>query len=266
MVNNPFFGVLPVTTSRGAQPTIQRRNLIIPYPHFSGLTRAQQSLGESWYHSVQFKLEQRFRSGLTYLVSYTVSKTMEAVGFLNPQNPLPSRELTVFDTPQRLVLSGFYEFPIGPKKKWLSSGLMSRVVGGWQANWVSVTQSGTPMSYPDYYVLGNPKLSSGQTLNRWFDTTRTLWGQRPADTLRTTPLRSPNIRRHTAPQLDLSLNRDFHIREGHRAQFRVSAYNATNTPIFNFPTTDPASPLFGVVPITQINPSRSVELAFRYFF
>jgi hypothetical protein len=266
VVPNPFFGVLPVTTARGAQSTIQRRNLIVPHPHFSGLTRAQQSLGESWYHSVQFKLEQRLRGGLSYLVSYTVSKTMEAVAFRNPQDAATSRELTTFDTPQRLVLSGFYEFPVGPGKRWANSGLVGWIVGGWQANWVSVTQSGTPMSYPDYYLSGDPRLKSGQTLGKWFDTNRALWTPRPADTLRTIPLRSPNIRRHTAPQFDLSLNRDFHVREGHRMQIRASAFNATNTPIFNFPTTDPASPLFGVVPITQINNPRSVELGFRYFF
>jgi hypothetical protein len=263
---NPFFNVLPVTTARGGQATIQRRNLITQFPHYSGLTMGQQSLGESWYHSVQFKLEQRFRNGLSYLASYTISKTMEAVAFLNAQNTQPSRELTVFDTPQRLVLSGFYELPTGPNKRWFSSGVSSHIIGGWQFNWVGVFQSGPPMSYPDFYINGNPKLASGQTLERWFDTSRTIWLQRPADTLRTTPLRSPNIRRHTAPNIDLALNRNFRIREGHTFQLKVSAFNSTNTPVFNFPNTDPNSPLFGVVPITQINSPRSVELGFRYVF
>jgi hypothetical protein len=266
IVANPFFNVLPVNTSRGAQSTIQRRNLLTQFPQYSALTMGQQSLGKSWYNSVQFKLEQRFKHGLTYLVSYTISKTMEAVAFLNAQDAELSRELTTFDTPQRLVLSGYYEFPVGPKKRWLGSGVLSHIVGGWQLNWVSIIQSGTPMTYPDYYLYGNPKLSSGQDLNRWFDTSKEIWVQRPADTLRTAPLRSSNIRRHTAPQVDLGLNRDFRITEGHTFQFRVSAFNLSNTPIFNFPNTDPSSPLFGVVPITQINPPRSVELGFRYVF
>jgi len=255
-----------VTTARGGQATIQRRNLITQYPHYSGLTMGQQSLGKSWYNSVQFKMEQRLKRGLTYLISYTVSKTMEAVAYLNPQDAELSRELTVFDTPNRLVLSGYYEFPIGPRKQWLSKGLLSHLVGGWQVNWVSVIQSGPPMSYPDYYIHGNPKLQSGQKLEKWFDTSRDIWMQRPADTLRTSPLRSPNIRRHTAPIVDLALNRDFFIREGHRFQLKASAFNMTNTPIFGFPATDPSSPLFGVVPITQINSPRSVELGFRYVF
>jgi hypothetical protein len=172
----------------------------------------------------------------------------------------------VFDTPRRLVLSGLYELPIGPKKKFVSHGMMSHIVGGWQINWISVIQSGPPMSYPDYYIYGNPKLDSGQSLGKWFNTSKDIWVQRPADTLRTAQLRSPNIRRHTAPQADLALTRSFPIKEGHRFEFKASAYNMTNTPIFNFPTTDPSSPLFGVAPITQINNPRSVELGFRYVF
>jgi hypothetical protein len=266
VVPNPFFNVLPVNTSRGAQTTIQRRNLLTQFPHFSGLTMGQQSLGTSWYNSVQFKVEQRFRHGLTYLVSYTISKTMEALSYLNASDQRPSRELTTFDTPQRFVVSGFYELPVGPKKPLLSKGLISHLVGGWQMTWTGVVQSGPPMSYPDYYINGNPKLSSGQTWNQWFNTSRDIWVQRPADTLRTAPLRSPNIRRHTAPQVDLGLIRQFFVREGQRFEFKVAAYNATNSPIFNFPATDPSSPLFGVVPFTQINNPRSVELGFRYAF
>jgi hypothetical protein len=39
-----------------------------------------------------------------------------------------------------------------------------------------------------------------------------------------------------------------------------------NTPIFDPPNTSPSSSLFGVVPVTQINLPRDVELGFRYAF
>jgi hypothetical protein len=258
--------VLPVTTSRGAQRTIQRRNLMTQFPQFSGLTMNDQSIGSSWYNSLQFKLEQRFQHGLTFLASYTVSKTMEAVSYRNAQDTELSRELASFDVPRRLVLSGLYELPVGPRKQWLNHGLVSHLIGGWQLNWTGVIQSGTPMSYPDYYLNGDPRLESGQTLNHWFDTSKSLWTQRPPDTLRVLPFRSPNIRRYSRPQFDSAIYREFAIKERHRVQFRVSAFNVTNTPVFNFPNTDPTSPLFGVVPITQINLPRSIELGFRYVF
>ena len=69
--------------------------------------------------------------------------------------------------------------------------------------------------------------------------------------------RSPNIRRHTAPNVDFALNRNFQIREGPVVPLKVSAFNATNTPVFNFPATDPASP--------QLSP-RGVEMGFLYAF
>jgi Carboxypeptidase regulatory-like domain len=265
-VPNPFFGVLPASTSLGAQRNVQRRSLLTQYPHFSGLSQNNVSVGSSWYNAFQFKLVQRFTQGLDLLVSYTNSKTMEAATYLNPQDTALARELVSFDVPQRFVVSGLFEFPVGPGKRWASQGVASRIIGGWQFNWTLLVQSGTPMSYPDYYVYGDPKLSTGQTLNRWFDTSEQIWVQRPPDTLRVTPLRSPNIRIHSAPQLDIDLIRDFQIREDHKLQFKLSSYNFTNTPIFGAPNTSPTSPLFGVVPISQVNLPRVIELGLRYSF
>jgi hypothetical protein len=265
-VSNPFYDVLPVTTSRGGQRTIQRRNLLTQFPQYSGLTMSGISLGTSWYNSAAFKVERRFKSGLSLLGSYTVSKTMEAVDYFNAQDSKLARGLSSNDRPQRFVLSGLYEFPIGPQKKWLSNGVLSHLVGGWEFSWLTLIQSGPPISYPDYYIYGNPELKSGQTLDHWFDTSPSIWGQRPTDTLRVTPFRSPNIRRHSAPQVDLTLMRVFRVKEGHKFQFKVTAFNASNTPIFDFPNTSPTSPLFGVVPKTQINAARSVEIGLRYAF
>lgn len=264
-VSNPFYGVLPLNTSRGAQATIQRRNLLTQFPQFASVLMRSQSLGESWYNSLQMKVAQRFKHGVSYQISYTISKLMNTA-FYNPQDTKLARDIAQADTPQRLVVSGLYEFPIGPGKKWISHGIASHLIGGWQFGWIATVQSGTPISYPDYYINGNPKLESGQTLNHWFNTSKEIWVPRPPDTLRVTPSRSPNIRRHSPPQLDANLTRMFRIREGQSVQFKVLAYNATNTPIFGFPNTNPASPLFGVVPLTQLNLPRSMELGFRYVF
>jgi hypothetical protein len=211
------------------------------------------------------KLEQRFKRGLSYLVTYTNSKNMEAYQFRNAQDTRASRELVSSDVPQRLVVSGVWQMPIGPRKKWLTRGLISQAVGNWQLSWSGVTQSGTPIAYPDYYMYGNPALEH-PTLEKWFNTSKNIWVQRPPDTLRVEPFRSPNIRRNTAPQFNANVMRNFRIGERQRFQLRVSAFNVTNTPIFGAPVTDPASPLFGVVRITQINLPRSVELGFRYSF
>ena len=263
---NPFFGVLPANTVRGAQATIQRRALLVAYPQFSGVSQEGINLGESWYNSLQIRAEKRMKHGFSGLLSYTASKTMEAVGFLNAQDVKASRELTSFDVPQRLVVSGVYELPAGAGKKWLKRNWANHVFGGWQVSGILIAQSGVPIAYPNYLLNGNPKLETGQSFSRWFDTSPSIWVQRPADTLRVTPLRSPNIRRHTGPQLDATLQRSFRLSENHRLQLRLNAYNFTNTPIFGGPNTTPSSALFGIVTMTQTNPPRSMEIGVRYVF
>jgi hypothetical protein len=212
-------------------------------------------------------LERRFQKGLWLLFNYTLSKTMEAVDYKNAQDSNASRELVSFDIPQRATLSTIYELPVGPHKKWINSGLASHIVGGWQINWTGILQSGTPMGLPGGFELrGDPKLSSGQSFAHWFDTSKDLWVVQAPDTLRTIGMRSPNIRNPYSPQFDLTLIREFAIRENHKLQFKASAFNAFNTPIFGGPNTSPSSNQFGIVTLSQTNLPRQVELAFRYSF
>jgi hypothetical protein len=132
---------------------------------------------------------------------------------------------------------------------------------------MGTSQSGPPLAFPDYYIFGDPRLPADQqTLSRWFDTSPGLWMQRPPDTLRVTKMRSANMRRHTAPQFNANLARTFRLGERRQAQVKVSAFNIANTPIFGAPNNNPSSPLFGQVPITQINLPRAMELGFRYWF
>jgi hypothetical protein len=42
-----------------------------------------QSTGYTWYHSWQTRLEKRFSQGYTFQLSYTWSKLMSAIEYLN---------------------------------------------------------------------------------------------------------------------------------------------------------------------------------------
>ena len=264
---NPFAGVLPASSARGSVTNVQRRVLMLPYPQFGNITRDGMSIGKSWYNALQLKMERRLRGGLFLLVAYNNSKTIEQRAFLNPQDSEMSRELVSFDIPQRLSVSGIWDMPFGKRKKWLTQGFAAALAGGWRLSWTSTSQSGPPIAQPDWDLNGDPRLPQGeQSLNRWFNTATQLWVQRQPDTLRTTKLRSPNIRRHTAPQFSTTLTRSFRVHEKHQVQFKATAFNLTNTPIFGAPNTTPASPLFGVVPITQVNLARAVELGLRWSF
>jgi len=253
-----------------------------PYPQFQSITINALSLGHSWYNSLQAKLEKRLTRGLSFITSYTYSKNMEQVSFLNAQDAEPSRELVSYDRTHRLALSGVWELPLGRGRRLFrqAQGPLNWIIGGWQFNWIGNFQSGVPTPYPSGAELTgiSPKLPPGeQTFDRWFNTGKASNLQaaldaqvpfytRPGFTLRRIPLRFPDVRNPYEPQINLSLFKSLKFRERITGQFRVESFNFTNTPIFPGPNTDITSGNFGKVTRNQINFPRHIQVAMKLMF
>ena len=99
--------------------------------------------------------------GLSFLVSYTVSKNLTDAdssgpgvsGFIgtnefigqNSYQRSAEKAVSELDTPQALVASFFYELPVGRGKRFMNQGGISdRVLGGWYASTILSYKSGTP--------------------------------------------------------------------------------------------------------------------------
>jgi outer membrane receptor protein involved in Fe transport len=280
-VPNPFQGLLPGTAFNG--PTIPRQQLLRPFPHFNDITEARHSIGDTWYDSMQLRVEKRLSHGLHLLASYTLSKNIEAVGYLNAQDRWEDKAkvLTAVDAPHRAVISWGYELPFAKGRR----GVVRQVFGGWQVNGIATFQSGLPVATPGGAVSTgvNPKLPGNvQSRNRWFNTcTLTQAGVRqncaspdepvaflvqPPFTLRTLSTRFPNIRTRRPGLVDFSVFKTFWLTESLRLQFRAEAFNLCNTPWFGAPNTTLGSAAFGTVSPSQANDPRNVQLALRLAF
>jgi len=105
---------------------------------------AQDTIANSAYNSLQVSLERRFAKGLQFLAAYTWSKSFdEASSFENTLDPLCfrcSRALSLFNAPQRFVLSYYWELPV-PEKH----GVVGKVVDGWGMSGIFSFQSGFPI-------------------------------------------------------------------------------------------------------------------------
>src|SRR5438034_1246915 len=125
---SPFFGLNPQYTST----TASRSSLLLPYPQFGNVTYADP-VGYSWYHSLQSRMEKRFNRGFTLQMSYTWSKAMDAITFLNPSDPNPYESLSDIDRGHRITGSGIWELPFGKGRRFGTH--MPRVLdlfaGGW---------------------------------------------------------------------------------------------------------------------------------------
>lgn len=280
-VPNPLAGLIPSNAALNGA-TILRSQLLRPFPQFTGLVQDRMTIGRAWYNSMQVRLEKRLSNGLHYLFSYTFSKNMEAIGYLNAQDPIGqlASVITGDHAPHRMMISGGYDLPFFKN----SSALIRGIAGGWKLNMIGTFQSGLPIGTPGgVFLIGDPRLPKGsETWTRWFNTcTLTATGARqncastsetpvfqiqPAFTLRSHSTRFSNLRTSRPPTFDISLFKTFRFRENLALQVRAEAFNFANTPWFGAPNITATSSAFGVTTLSQINDQRNVQLGMKLIF
>jgi outer membrane receptor protein involved in Fe transport len=226
----PFFGINPVLAD-------------VTY---------QVSDGLSNYNALQLTVEKRLSQGLTMLMGYTWAHAIDNTGTEfgggtgTPQDPRCrncDRGNSASDIRHRFTASYTYSLPFGKGSAFLNrGGAANFILGGWQTNGFVTLETGLPYtpalqtsttngtgSRPDRIASGN--LSSGQNIKNWFDVTAFTT---PA------PFTYGNAGRDILfgpgrVNFDLSLFKDFQIREQVKMQFRAESFNIFNTPQFGLP-------------------------------
>lgn len=279
-IDNPFFGTLTSGALTGR--TVAREQLLRPYPHFTGVSRSNPAFGNSVYHALQMKLEKRLAHGVAALVSFTASKNITDLH--TPRNAYfrdTERAVSDFDVPQRLTVAAAWDLPFGRKRHYLSniSRAADFLIGGWQLSNFMTFQGGFATAFgfaggtfpagtsPRPNVVGDPKDgvsgSHQSRLDRYFNTDAFA---RPDDfTLGNLAPRVHTIRTPGMNNVNLTMSKNFMVTEKFVAQFRASAYNAFNHPVFNGPNTTVGNASFGRIS-SQANISRQMEFGLRVTF
>src|SRR6202043_651369 len=122
---------------------------------YIGPTAYDRSVGKSNYNALQVSLNGKQQHGLTYLVSYTWSKSLdlgctgwygvEGCSIQNPYTLKNDKGPAGTDVPQIFSASWVYQLPFGKGQKYSSTyGPLNYVVGGWTLNGILSFTSGTP--------------------------------------------------------------------------------------------------------------------------
>ena len=270
-IANPFFGVAGFGgfTSR---PTIQRGQLLRPYPQFGNINIRQVTEGKSRYNALILKLDKRVNNGFGGRFNYTWSNLKdnqfgESNHFQNnnggsatrgrPQNnyDLDAEYATsLLDTPHRVVLAPIFELPFGQGKRWATGRVADLLVGGWTVSAVASFESGfpTPTRYStavSQNALGNfgnvelrPNVTDGDpnTEGDWEDRvgSATPWADREGyaqpgvGQLGNMERTDTRLRSPFRKNLDFVANKSFRTGGSTRAELRFELLNATNTPKF----------------------------------
>jgi hypothetical protein len=278
LITNPMAGLVPDNAQFNAA-TIQRRLLLVPYPQYTSVTMNNIPIGRASYHAMQAKVTRRFAEGLSVIGTYTVSKNLEEVSFLNPQDfrlndpeasRLERRLASRLDIPQRFTVGGYWTLPVGKGRRFLSDApaWVDGVLGGWQMNWFSEIFSGYPVEHP-----AGPKTversatlpSSERTLLRWFD--NTIFKAQAPNTLRDFPTIFPDVRYPTRYDASFSILKDFRVTERLRVQYRTEMINVFNHPWFvGLVTTSPTAATLGQLDLRQANLPRIIHMQLKLVF
>ncbi len=215
----------------------------------------------SSYHSLQTKVRKRYSEGLTAQLSYTYSKYLSNAANINGGGNGPPQDFRCFacewgpapdDVRHRVVLSHFYELPFGPERRFVSSGVLSHIIGNWDISGIWSMQTGdhfTPQlasstsnsaggaaQRPN--VAGDPVLDPGdRTIDRWFDTGLDTPGA-PFVTPAQFTFGNQGRGILDGPGLfnvDLGVHRNFPIGERFNLNFRWEMFNAFNRANFGNP-------------------------------
>jgi len=297
MVPNPFYGHLTDPNAPYNSPTIQKSNLLVPYPQFGLVGGDAPPYGNSSYHAAQIRLEKRFSSGLQFLVTYVFSKAIDdssatdgnidwrgdAKSHLqDPNNFRLEKAISPYDSTHVFQLSHVYELPFGHGKtiggNW--NPVVNGFLGGWQINGVWSLISGRPMTFdvrgsqslPTYgeqqpNLIGTPKKASSDLLTQYFANPEVFVEPDPY-TLGNAPRTLPWVRKPGQFNTNLSVFKEFSInkiREGMRLEYRVEAINAFNNVQFEGPHTVVGNSNFGEI-TRQANLPRQVQMALKLYF
>jgi hypothetical protein len=254
----------------GSSATVQQS--LTPYPQYTYIFNNFEGFGTTYYQSLQVEVDKRFSNGLAFLAGYTLSHLMDNTssgfssftsGGINKYNQKPEWAVSNSDEPQTFKLSGTYELPIGPGKKFFNNHITGNILGGWQVGWIldyedgganGVGENGSPFpngferpdrnpsvslhtaSYNrerDYFVGKNvvPQIYTPKSLNPF---TLTASQYVIGDAKRNYgELRSPGYARE-----DLNARKHFYLGEHLQGILTVDYFNALNRTQFNGPDSD----------------------------
>jgi hypothetical protein len=162
-----------------------------PFQGFNTITY-QDSMGNSTYNSLQLRVQRRYSNGISLLMSFTWSKSIDLgsgslvadLTFRNVDNVGWERAVSSGSVPHRFVTSYTYTLPVGHGKRFSPGNrLLGGVIGDWQLNGITTIRDGQPFTpvlnvssantgaaRPNR-IAGGALPADKRSVNDWFDLT-----------------------------------------------------------------------------------------------
>ncbi len=269
---NPFYGKLGGTSSLNSSVVTSRSNLLLPFPEFGSVTEQYSSIGSSPYNALQIQVSRPMRHHFSFQGNFTWDKIMLHNAYIDNYAAVTGHLESIQDNNPTLTGNIFAVVQL-PKLEGQRS-YTRLLLGGWQANTITRFANGPLIPAPgNVDIIGDYHTPGGQNFYRNFntcyqtqtingttgavtvanqssvlDSTLTYYKTTACDAMSPTPAfrqriaftsqSNPtylNIRYALHPVADLSLFKQFIVREGVSFEIRGEFFNILNTPNFGAP-------------------------------
>jgi hypothetical protein len=298
-VPNPFFGLPEGQGFNVTSPTLQRRQLLRPFPQFGDILMRQTTAGKSQYHAAIFKFDKRVTSGWGARINYTWSRLKDnqfgesnffsrsasdstaTTGMQNTYDLDAEYSIGILDVPHKVTIAPIVQLPFGPGKRWVQSGVAAWILGDWTISSIIAFESGFPVSVSmssqntqafTRVQRANPGTGEAETSGSRTDRFQPVgdwlnaaaFSQPAAFTLGTLPRTLDDVRTPHRNNWDFVASKDFRVSDV-RAQLRIEVLNITNTVKVRGPVTTLGSSAFGQI-TDQSGFMRLTQIMFRATF
>jgi hypothetical protein len=229
-----------------------------PLPQF-GRFNVKGNNANSSFHALQGSLLRAYANGFLWQTQYMWSHSIidgsvgagESVSFQDPNCRACDRSDSPYDVRQTSTSNFIYDLPIGPGRRYLQTGILGHVIGGWALSGIFTASTGRPINitvsrsssaFADGYNANQrPDLVPGVSIypaNRSIDN----WLNPAAFAVPARGVRG-NLGRFAARgpgywEADTALQKRIRILENLSLSLRGEAFNLFNHPIYGNPASN----------------------------
>jgi hypothetical protein len=144
--------------------------MLLPFPQYKGVTDEVDAVSNSNYNSLQLSINQRLAHGLTLMLNYTFSKSLDNAGTFRSGYAIPADvsadgkayaqgkadySPSVFDQRHAVTGTATYDLPFGKGHIGNGNAVVRSVASGWRLSGIYTYIGGNPLAITQSTCTGN---------------------------------------------------------------------------------------------------------------